>query len=71
MRSPIAFATSFKCPARIYYGSREGYFSPGSRQTATLAQGKHLDVEAISVPGDHFGAVPAEIQRSIEFFQTK
>jgi hypothetical protein len=23
MRSPIAFATSFKCPVRIYYGSRE------------------------------------------------
>jgi dienelactone hydrolase len=71
MRSPIAFATSFKCPVRIYYGSREKYFDSSSRRTASLAQQKQLDVEAISVPGDHFGAVPEEIQQSIKFFRTK
>jgi dienelactone hydrolase len=68
MRSPIAFATSFKCPVRIYYGSSERFFSRGSQQLASLAQQAHLDVMAISVPGDHFSAVPREIQQSIEFF---
>jgi len=71
MRSPIAFATSFKCPVRIYYGARERYFAASSKQTAALAQKKHLDVAAVSVPGDHFGAVPEEIQRSIEFFRRR
>jgi dienelactone hydrolase len=71
MRSPIAFATSFKSPVRIYYGSREQYFSSSSQRTASLARQKQLDVEAISVSGDHFGAVPEEIQQSIKFFQTK
>jgi dipeptidyl aminopeptidase/acylaminoacyl peptidase len=71
MRSPIAFATSFKCPVRIYYGSREQYFDSSSQRTASLARQKQLDVEAISVPGDHFGAVPEEIHQSIKFFRTK
>lgn len=71
MRSPIAFATSFKCPVRLYYGSRENYFDSSSRRTASLAQQKQLDVEAMSVAGDHFGAVPEEIQHSIKFFRTK
>jgi dipeptidyl aminopeptidase/acylaminoacyl peptidase len=71
MRSPLAFATSFKCPARLYYGTKEIFFDPLIRRTATLAKEKNLDVEAIAVPGDHFGAVPGEIRRSIEFFQSR
>jgi hypothetical protein len=71
MRSPLAFATSFKCPARLYYGAKEIFFDALTRRTATLAKQKNLDVEAIAVPGDHFGAVPEEIRRSIEFFQSR
>src|SRR5437899_6936294 len=58
MRSAIAYATSFKCPVRMYFGSQERFFGPLSKQTAALAQTKHLDVQAVSVPGDHFRAVP-------------
>lgn len=71
MRSPVAFATSFKCPVRIYYGSQEPLFGASSQHTADLAKQKSLDVEAVSVPGDHFSAVPDEMQQSIKFFQTK
>ena len=37
-RSPIAYATSFKCPTRLYYGSREYYLDDESRRTALLAR---------------------------------
>jgi dipeptidyl aminopeptidase/acylaminoacyl peptidase len=71
MRSPIAFATSFKCPVRLFYGSSESFFDAPTRRTAKLAKQQNLDVEAVRVPGDHFGAVPAEILQSIQFFQSK
>jgi len=71
MRSPIAFATSFKCPVRMYYGSVELFFGPLSRHMATLAKQKNLDVEAIQVPGNHFTAVPAAMLKSIAFFRSK
>jgi dipeptidyl aminopeptidase/acylaminoacyl peptidase len=70
MRSPIAFATSFKCPVRIYYGSQERLFATLSEHTAMLARQKRLNVEAIRVSGDHFSAVPEEMQQSIAFFRS-
>ena len=70
MRSAIAFAGSFKCPTRLYYGSEERLFADASRVTAARAKKKELDVEAMRVPGDHFSAVPEEIQQSIRFFQS-
>jgi dipeptidyl aminopeptidase/acylaminoacyl peptidase len=71
MRSPVSFATSFKCPVRIFCGSQEPYFAGSSKRTADLAKTKGLDVDAVAVPGDHFSAVPEEIRQSIEFFHTK
>jgi dipeptidyl aminopeptidase/acylaminoacyl peptidase len=71
MRSPIAYATGFRCPVRIYYGSQESLFAGPSQETAKLAKGANLDVEAVSVPGDHFSSVPAAMQKSIEFFKQK
>ncbi len=68
MRSPIAFATSFQCPTRIYYGSEESLFAGMSQHTARLARAKNLDVEAVKVPGDHFSALSGELERSIAFF---
>ena len=70
MRSPIAFATSFKCPTRIYYGQSESLFAGMSQGTAELARTKNLDVKAIALPGDHFTALDKEMQASIAFFQS-
>lgn len=70
MRSPVAFAYSFKCPTRIYYGNAEPYFTGASQQTAARARQKGLDVEAIKVSGDHFSAVPEETRQSILFFRS-
>jgi len=69
MRSAIVYAESFKCPVRIFCGNREPYFQQENRATAQLAQARGLDVEAISVPGDHYSAVPEEINRAIAFFR--
>ena len=69
MRSPIAFATSFKCPTRIYYGSKEGMFATMSQETARRAKSKNLDVATEAVPGDHMSAVEGEIEKAIAFFQ--
>src|SRR5207248_6480664 len=69
MRSPVTFATSFKCPARLYYGSEERYFEPETQRTAGLSKAKGLDVETAVVPGDHMNCVPGAIAKSIEFFR--
>lgn len=69
MRSPMAYARSFKSPARLYYGASEDFFSTSTPLTAKLAKAAGLDVEALAVPGDHFGAVPREIALAIAFFQ--
>lgn len=66
LRSPLAYASSLKSPTRLFYSSGEG---GSTRAMASLAQRASLDVEAVEVPGDHFSAVPEEIQRSIAFFR--
>ena len=71
MRSPIAFATGFKCPTRVLCGSEEDYFVDSSARMAELAQKKGLDVVSIKSPGDHFSALPEEMRRTIEFFRNK
>ncbi len=69
MRSPLAFASYFKCPLRIFYGAREPrWFQLASQRTAEVAKQNHVDAEAVQVAGDHYGAVPEEISKSIEFF---
>ncbi|HEY1861545.1 MAG TPA: alpha/beta fold hydrolase [Gemmataceae bacterium] len=69
MRSPLAFARSFKCPTRLYYGSQEILFKASSEKTAELAKAAGLDVEAVSVPGDHMSAVTPGMRQAIAFFQ--
>jgi dipeptidyl aminopeptidase/acylaminoacyl peptidase len=68
VRSPLAYAGSFKCPARIYYGTQD-HFVLTSRRTAAVAKEKGLDVEAVAIEGDHGSSVPPAIKRSIPFFQ--
>jgi hypothetical protein len=71
VRLPVAYATSFKCPTRLYYGSEEGFFDAETRRTALLAKGKGLDVEAVVVPSDHLSSVPGALKQAIEFFRGK
>ena len=71
MRSPLAFPRSFKCPIRFYYGSGELFFASSSQKTAGLAKTAGLDVEAISVPGDHFTMAGPAMRQAIAFFQQK
>ncbi len=71
LRSPVAYATSFKSPIRMYFGDQEGWATLPTQRTAALAKQKRLDVEAIEVSGDHFSSVPAAIRKSIEFFKLK
>jgi len=71
MRSPLAFARSFQCPVRLYYGDQELFFASSSQKTAQQAKAAGLDVEAVSVPGDHFRSVEPAMRQSIIFFQQK
>jgi hypothetical protein len=71
MRSPLAFARSFQCPVRLYYGNQEPFFASASQKTAQRAKAAGLDVEAVSVPGDHFLSVDPAMRQSIIFFQQK
>ncbi|MFI5455881.1 MAG: alpha/beta hydrolase family protein [Isosphaerales bacterium] len=71
LRSPVAYATSFKCAMRMYFGNQEGWAVVPTQRTATLAKRNGLDVDAIEVSGDHFSSVPEAIRLSIEFFKLK
>src|SRR5262245_51523773 len=58
MRSPMAYASSFKCPIRIYHHGKEGdriaeVFALMSRRTVALAKQRGLDVDEIEIEGDH------------------
>jgi dipeptidyl aminopeptidase/acylaminoacyl peptidase len=70
MRSPLAFARSFKCPVRIYYATQD-HFVLTSERTAVVAKEWKLDVEAVRLEGDHGSIVPDAIKRSIRFFQSR
>jgi len=69
MRSPLAFPQSFKCPVRLYFGNQEILFRGSSQLTAQQARAAGLDVDAVSVPGDHMTAVPEAMRQSIAFFK--
>ncbi len=68
MRSSLAFPQSFKCPVRLYFGSQEIFFWMSSQETARQAKSAGLNVEAVSVAGDHFSAVAEELRQCIAFF---
>jgi dipeptidyl aminopeptidase/acylaminoacyl peptidase len=69
MRSALSYATSFKCPVRIWHGEEEHRQDGPARLTATRARTSRLDVEAATVPGGHMTALPEEIARSLAFFR--
>jgi len=69
MRSPGVFATSFKCPVRLFVGDQEHLFVNGTRAAAERAKASGRDVEAIIVPGDHLSMRKQAIPRALAFFQ--
>jgi acetyl esterase/lipase len=72
VRSPLAYAASFKCPARLYYSHQAWeHMHLTSQRTAEVAKVRGLDVEAILVEGNHFSMVQPAMKQSIEFFRAK
>ena len=69
LRSPLAYAQSFKCPVRMFFGSEEPHFRLSTERTAELARAAHLDVAAVQVEGDHFSALPAAMEQCLVFFE--
>ena len=69
LRSPVAYAASFKCPVRLFCGDEEFWVQSSTMRTANLAKQGGIDAEAIELPGDHFSSMSEAIRRSIEFFR--
>jgi hypothetical protein len=69
LRSARAYAASFKCPARLFYGTEEKHFALSTQPTASLAREHGLDVQAIAVEGGHTSAEDAEMRMAIDFFR--
>jgi dipeptidyl aminopeptidase/acylaminoacyl peptidase len=69
LRSPVAYAASFKCPVRLFCGDEEFWVQGSTQRTAMLAKQHGIDAEAIEVPGDHFSAVAEAIRQTISFFR--
>ena len=69
VRSPLAYAGSFKCPTRLYYSAEASiYFHHPSRRLVEVAKRKGSEVEAIRVKGNHSSHVPPAMKLSIAFF---
>ena len=72
VRSALAYAASFKCPARLYYSHQAWeHMHRTSQRTTEVAQERGLDIEAILVEGNHFSMVQPAMKQSIEFFGAK
>jgi hypothetical protein len=70
LRSPMAYAASFKCPLRIYHGTESAsFFRLMSLRTAAVAKSRGLDVETVEVEGNHATHVPRAMMQSIAFFE--
>jgi dienelactone hydrolase len=69
MRSSQAYATSFKCPIRLYFGDQEGWIVSQTNSTVDRAKLAGIDIGSEMVPGDHMSCVPESIRRSIQFFK--
>ncbi len=69
IRSALAYAASFKCPVRMYYGTNEAYFAVSAPLTAEIARQNGKDAEALAVEGDHGSAADKSLLLAIEFFK--
>jgi dipeptidyl aminopeptidase/acylaminoacyl peptidase len=72
VRSALAYATSFECPARVFYSHQAWeHMHRTTQRTVEIAKQRGLDVEGILVEGNHFSMVRPAMKLSIEFFQAK
>ena len=71
LRSPVAYATSFKCPVRLFCGDEEFWVQSSMHRAAMLAKQSGIDAEAMEVSGNHFTSMSEGIRRSIEFFRKR
>jgi dipeptidyl aminopeptidase/acylaminoacyl peptidase len=71
IRSPLAYASSFQVPTRLYHGTQERYFAGVTARLGDLATRAGRDVRVVPVPGDHMGHVAEAMKQSIEFFRER
>ena len=71
MRSALCYATSFKCPLRLWHGSEEKRAELPASLTVERAKAAGLDVATAAVSGGHMTALPEELARSIAFFRER
>jgi dipeptidyl aminopeptidase/acylaminoacyl peptidase len=72
MRSPMAYARSFSCPIRLYFGTEEPWIMGNtSERMAIIAKKGGLDVKAVAVEGGHMSAVEEEMKLAIRFFNAR
>lgn len=69
MRSALVFATSFKCPTRMFWGNLEEEVGKANRATVRRAKAAGLDVAGIEVKGDHHTMLVPAIADAITFFE--
>lgn len=68
MRSALVFATSFKCPTRMFWGDQEEAVGDANRATVRRARAAGLDVDGIEVKGDHHTMLVPATVAAIAFF---
>ena len=68
IRSPLVFSRSFRVPFRAYAGTEEPECLDAIDQMVEGARAAERDVQGDEVAGDHFTAVPGEIERTLRFF---
>lgn len=69
MRSPSDFATSFRCPIRLYCSQDVGGFLDETRRLVAAAKQAGLDVNMVEVPGNHSTFRFPATNLAIAFFQ--
>jgi dienelactone hydrolase len=71
VRSPLAYATSFKSPVRLYYSDEASIILQlPIQRLVQVAKSRGLNVAATHVAGTHFSHVPQAMSQSIAFFKT-
>jgi dipeptidyl aminopeptidase/acylaminoacyl peptidase len=70
VRSPLAYARSLKCPARLYYSEQAApHLEQMTLRFVEVAKGRGLDAGAERVHGNHISMAAPAARRSIDFFR--
>ena len=71
MRSPLAFATSFRCPIRFFCSNESVGYIKETERLVKAAKQSRPDVEMVLVTGDHNTFRAPAAQLAIRFFQKR